>query len=312
MNSRNLLNEILSSLEKIRAEKPLVHQITNYVSARDQANITLGIGAIPVMAEHPDELKEVLPKARALLLNTGTMTNQRNHLYLMAANIAKNSEVPVILDPVGIGASSIRRGIVKELLTNKRVDIIKGNPGEILTLTQKISNTKKTTNIYQLIEQNTYGVDFNSPFKDYLDMPFIIKSIKNLSIRYQVTTVITGCNDLVTDGEQVIILKNGSTLLKKITGSGCMTGSLIASFLAVNCKGIVAAAGGTLIMGVAGQLAEQNSAGPGSFGKLLIDQIYNLDREKIYDIAKIYLLKDTFPEVGQGFFKLMQNCINLM
>jgi hydroxyethylthiazole kinase len=287
MQKKKLVSDIIASLLKIREGNPLIHQITNFVSARGQANITLSLGAIPVMAEHPGELEDILTKTRGLLLNTGTINKEKTKLYIRAAGIARKREIPVVLDPVGVGTSLVRRKLVHNLLQEGSIDIIKGNLGEIKALMDGQDNNTEILSI----KNNVYGVDFIPPAGNYLEGDRrVLQDIKEFSCKYQLTTVVTGERDFITDGEHDIFIGNGSPLFKKITGSGCMTGSLITAFLAVNHRSIVAAAGGVLVMGIAGELSAKDSKGPGTFQQYLFDNIYNLTPDRIHKLERIEII----------------------
>lgn len=276
MNSKQeIINKIIINLNQIKEKKPLVHHITNFVTANDQANITLAIGALPIMAQHSEELKGILSKADSLLLNTGTIDEKKADILYKAAEIASKYHVPVVLDPVGVGVSTFRREIVSDLIKEGWIDVIKGNTGEIVTLIadQKINND---------VNRGISGVD-------YLEEDIVKRNkqnnfyniIKKFSFNKGLISIVTGKVDLITDGKQVIEIYNGSDFFKKITGSGCMAGSLVASFLAVEKKSMLAATGGILLMGLAGEIAADNVSGPGTFHKRLFDTVYNIKRENL-------------------------------
>ncbi len=268
MNKQEIVDEVIKYYENIQKNKPLVHQITNYVSANNQANITLAVGARPVMAEHPDELEEILAQTDSLLLNIGTIDKKREAVLLRAAELAKHYKVPVVLDPVGVGASRIRKRMVFKLLEIGDVDIIKGNAGEILSL----------CDIY-IDKAAISGVDYISNNK-YFNSRVINKFIE-FSRKFNVLIVITGQEDIVIGHSYQIRINNGAPLLGKITGSGCMMGSLIASSLAICSNPMIAAVTGISIMDISGQLAAKKARGPGSFRMHFFDEVANLSIDKL-------------------------------
>ncbi|MFW6022610.1 MAG: hydroxyethylthiazole kinase [Halanaerobiaceae bacterium] len=278
MKDKEILDKICDIFAQIKINSPLVHQITNYVSANDQANITLALGARPVMAEYIEEIHEIITQADALLLNIGTLNDKKYEVILKAANLAGEIGLPVVLDPVGIGGSSFRRDLVYDLLKIGCIDIIKGNVGEILTLIKDGFN-----------DNDISGVDYISD-EDYIDNKFLM-NIKKMAEKYKCTFSVTGKKDIVTDGSEIVLINNGVVELNTITGSGCMTGSLIASFLARVNNPLMASIAGISLIGIAGQLAVEKSFGPGTFRIKLIDEIYKLNDSKIRKYIDLNFLK---------------------
>ncbi|MEJ6952524.1 hydroxyethylthiazole kinase [Natronospora cellulosivora (SeqCode)] len=271
-----LLEKVADCFLKINDVKPLVHHITNYVTANDQANLTLAIGARPIMAEHPDEIKSIISRANCLLLNTGTINKEREKVLLKAAEIASEISIPVLIDPVGVAASSVRRDLFLKLLDIRNIKIIKGNLAEIMTLSDGFTKP----------ESNSLGVD---SFDDdvYFDDLDLIPILQEISKKYDAIVVVTAKEDLVVDENNAIKLHNGVAALQNITGSGCITASLIACCLAVEENHFLAAISGVAVMGVCGELADKKSAGPGSFRYKLFDELYGLKREDILRMVKL-------------------------
>ena len=269
-----MLERVAAGLARIRAERPLVHHLTNEVTVNDQANITLSIGASPMMASHPVELDEVLAEAGSLVLNIGTITPARTTIILEAAGLAKTKNIPVVLDPVGAGTSTLRKELTRQLLECGQVDIIKGNCAEMEAVLGLPTRAK--------------GVDSNQPVRD---LPVLARQ---MSERYQITTVITAETDVISDGTSLLGVKNGDGMLQQLTGSGCMLASLIACFRAVQPDNFLAAVSGTLVMGLAGQLAAEKAAGPASLRVHLLDEVYRLGREQ-FKRANLKLFSDLSP-----------------
>ncbi len=279
MKRQEIVDEIIKYYGNIQKNKPLVHQITNYVSVNNQANITLAVGARPVMAEHPDELEEILAQADSLLLNIGTIDEKREAVLIRAAELAKYYKVPVVLDPVGVGASRMRKKLSFKLLEIGDIDIIKGNAGEILSL----------CDIY-IDKAAISGVDYISNGK-YFDSK-VISNFIDFSRKFNVILVITGQEDIVIDHSYQIKINNGAPVLGKISGSGCMMGSLIASSLAICRNPMIAAVTGISIMDISGQLAAKKSMGPGSFCMNLFDEVANLSINKLLSYLRLKVSSD--------------------
>lgn len=262
-----ILKKTARNLIKIKKEQPLVHHITNYVAANSQANITLSIGASPLMAEHPKEVKEILSLVNCLVINTGTITPGQLNLIIKCVGLAAEIGVSFVLDPVGVSCSKIRLNLVKEILNKYRPAVIKGNIAEIKTLAGKATTAR--------------GVD---SLEEEGEIESIIKEFAD---NYDIITAVTGRVDYITDGETVISIENGSPLMKKVTGTGCMTGSLIAAFQSVETDPLLAAIGGVLTMALAGEKAASDNSGPGTLFTGLFDQVYWINERTIMNQSKL-------------------------
>ncbi len=254
-------------LIEIRRKKPLVHHITNFVVMNDSANITLALGASPIMAHAIDELEDLIKIASVLYINIGTLDPLWIQSMKMAGKIAEKYNVPVLLDPVGAGASKLRTETVFSLLENFPVSILKGNGGEMLALSGREGGVK---GVDSLVNADINVAD-------------------NLAEKYNLTAVITGKIDIISDGKKKALVENGSELFQYITGSGCMVGSVISSFLGVLRDSFKASVDGLVTFNIAGELAEKKSSGPGSFRQILMDEIYNMNEEK-YKSARVKYL----------------------
>jgi hydroxyethylthiazole kinase len=254
-------------LEKVRKEKPLIHQITNWVTIYDCANITRAFGALPVMAHAKEESGDMALIASALVLNIGTLTPELIESMLVAGKAANEKGIPVILDAVGVGATRLRDNAVSTILEGIKVDILKGNASEIA----KLAGENVTTR----------GVEATKVEAN------LIKVAERLAKKQNAVVVITGQEDIVSDGTKTYIVKNGHELMGKIVGTGCMTASIIAAFAAVEKDYAYASAAALSCYGIAGQLAAKKSMGPGSFRVNLFDEAYNLDRTKVEKLNKI-------------------------
>ena len=244
-------------LMRIRIRHPLVHHITNFVVMNDTANATLALGATPVMAHAQAEVAEMVGMASALVLNPGTLTPEWVAAMVMAGRRANQLGVPVIYDPVGVGATKLRTATGRRFLKTLRLTVIRGNSGEIGALAGAGGGGVR-------------GVDSVADVHDPTGV------VKNLAQRYKTVVAITGKRDLVSDGRRVLGIDNGHALLQTITGSGCMATTAIAAFCAVGTEPLVATAAALACYGLAAQRAARRTPGPGSFRVALLDALYQL------------------------------------
>lgn len=256
-------------LKILREKKPLVHHITNIVTVNDCANITLAIGALPVMAHALEEVEEMVSAADALVLNIGTLTNEQVEAMIKAGKAANRLKVPVILDPVGVGATEFRTQSSKRILEEIKISVIKGNSAEISILAGKGGKIR--------------GVESLSGADD------ISEAAKELANTYNVVVAMSGVTDIITDGKRIAYVKNGHPMMGSITGTGCMLTSIVASFSGVCEDYFEATVEAFVAFGIAGERAAQNSnvKGPGSFKIAFFDEIYNLMPEVIEKDSKV-------------------------
>jgi hydroxyethylthiazole kinase len=246
------------SLRRLREAKPLVHQITNYVVMNETANATLALGALPVMAHAKEEVEEMAAIAGALVLNIGTLSPHWVDAMLLAGRAANERGIPVVLDPVGVGATRYRTETAKRILDEVRVTVLRGNAGEVATLVG--------------VDAEVRGVESIGAGGDPADLAR--KAGKSLGL----VASVTGPVDHVSDGERVIAVENGHPLLASITGTGCMSSAITGCFLAVNAdRPLEAAAVALVALGVAGEDAAVGAKGPGSFHVNLYDALAALD-----------------------------------
>jgi hydroxyethylthiazole kinase len=253
--------------EKVRKEKPLVHHITNWVTIYDCANMTRAFGALPVMAHAKEESGDMAAIASALVLNIGTLTPELVESMIVAAKSANRKGIPVVLDAVGVGATRLRDESAVKLLETVRIDIIKGNSSEIA----KLAGMNVTTR----------GVEATKVDTD------LVLVAKKLAKERKATIVITGKRDIVSDGKITFIVKNGHELMGQVVGTGCMAASVIGAFAAVERDYAKACAAALSIYGIAGELAAEESDGPGSFKVQLYDAVYNIEKENIEELSEI-------------------------
>ncbi len=252
---------IAEALSRIREQKPLIHHITNLVVMNDTANVTLHVGALPVMAHAAEEVAEMVSLAGALVLNPGTLTPSWVESMLIAGRQANELDVPIVLDPVGAGATRLRTQTNLRLLDELRIAVVRGNSGEIGALSG-IGGVVKGV-------ESVEGVA--NPAE-----------VARAMARERGTVVaITGRRDVISDGERVLGVDNGHEWLTTITGTGCMATTMIAAFAAVERDYLVAAAGGLACFGLAAELAAEKARGPASFKVALFDHIHNLTPEEL-------------------------------
>ena len=250
------------SLRRLRDAKPLVHQITNYVVMNETANATLALGALPVMAPAREEVEEMAAIAGALVLNIGTLSPSWVEAMVLAGRVANERGIPVVLDPVGAGATTYRTETAKRLLDQLDVTVLRGNAGEVATLVG--------------VEAEVRGVESIGGGGDPGELA------REAGRRLGLVASVTGAVDHVSDGETVIAVENGHPLLGAVTGTGCMASALTGCFLAVNRDAPLDAAAAALVaFGVAGEDAAAHAAGPGSFHVALYDALAALDPETL-------------------------------
>jgi hydroxyethylthiazole kinase len=242
----------------LRETKPLIHQITNYVVMNETANATLALGALPVMAHAREEVEEMAAIAGALVLNIGTLSPHWVDAMLLAGRVANERGIPVVLDPVGAGATTYRTETAKRILDEIDVTVLRGNAGEVATLVG--------------VDAEVRGVESIATGSDPADLA------REAGRRLGLVASVTGAVDHVSDGETVISIANGHPLMATITGTGCMSSALTGCFLAVNRAAPLAAAAEALVaFGVAGESAAARASGPGSFHVALYDELAALD-----------------------------------
>ncbi|KDQ57589.1 hypothetical protein JAAARDRAFT_207093 [Jaapia argillacea MUCL 33604] len=274
-------------LDTIKKHNPLIHQITNTVVTTQSANATLALGASPIMATSPEEMEDLEKVTGSLLVNFGTITDKQG--MLLAGHYANLNQKPVVFDPVGVGATAYRRTTANELLNRWQPTIIKGNAAEI----GSIANS---------VEVQAKGVDSTgSGFKDPISV------VRELAKKERCIIILTGVTDYISNGSVVLALRNGHSLLGRITGSGCMLGTCVATFAAAarlysldigdgNDTGalvtgdmLLGAVGGVLALTVASEIAAARAdvKGSGTFLPALIDELGNLTPDVIERRAKV-------------------------
>jgi hydroxyethylthiazole kinase len=272
---------MITAFENLRKNPPLVHNITNYVTVNDVANMILATGGAPLMADDLTEVEEIVGISSALYINVGTLNGRTVESMLKAGKKANELGLPVILDPVGVGASTLRNETIESIVESIDLSVIKGNISEIKAL--------------YLRSQNAGGVDVQA--EDIVTDGNLDKTadfLKEVATALKCVVVATGAIDIVTDGNEVAFIRNGHPMMSRITGTGCMLGSVIATYCGANKEAIFnATVAGVVTMGLAGQYAadktERLGEGTGSFRNYLIDAMSMMTIEQLEEGAQIEL-----------------------
>ncbi len=254
---------IWNDIDTIRKNTPLIHNITNYVVMNTTANALLAIGASPVMAHAEPEVADMVNIANALVINIGTLSDPWINAMFKAAARAKEKNIPIILDPVGAGATEYRTVTVRKLLQASSPSIIRGNASEIMALCKEDISTK--------------GVDSTNA------SDVAIESARALNSEFKSVVCITGEIDYIISEDSLITVKNGHSMMPRVTGLGCTASALCGAFAAINPAYDMAAAHAMAVMGIAGELAAKNVAGPASLQLNFIDTLYQLSEKQIQE-----------------------------
>jgi hydroxyethylthiazole kinase len=254
-------------LGRIRKQKPLIHHITNFVVMNSTANVTLAIGASPIMSHAHEEMEDIQSFASALNLNIGTLTDYWIESMIKAGKAAEKNETPIILDPVGSGATSLRTDAAKKIIDSVPVKVIRGNASEVMSLS---------------------GDDFKIKGVDSLESVDAARDgARRVALKLGKVLAITGKIDFVTDGERNFEIHNGHEMFGNVTGTGCAATTAISCFNAVEEDAVVATAAALGYFGLAGEIAAKNSTGPGSFQAALYDALFTMKDEDIIGGVKI-------------------------
>lgn len=257
------VNPILieQTLNKIRADRPLVHHLTNWVTISECANATRSSGALPVMAHAEEEVEEMAAIASALVLNIGTLTPAMVQNMIRAGRAANRKGIPIVLDAVGAGATKLRSESALRLLEECSINVLKGNAGEIAS----IAGTKAEVRGVESISVQGKAEDIAA----------------ELAGRLGNTVVITGKQDLVSDGKRLFRVSFGHSLMGCVVGTGCMSASVIGSFCAVESDYTLAAAQALTFYGIAGEIGARRSSGPGTFLPHFLDALSNMNKSRL-------------------------------
>jgi hydroxyethylthiazole kinase len=269
MNDYEFSRKTVEILREIRRRKPLVHHITNFVVMNSTANVTLAVGASPIMAHAHEEMEAMAAFADALNINIGTLTPYWVESMILAGKAAGKRAIPVILDPVGSGATPLRTEAAGKLLEEVPVTVIRGNASEVMSL---LSVAK---------EVRIRGVDSLETVDAVRD------GAHALARELKKVIAVTGEIDFITNGEKAIEVHNGHPMFGLVTGTGCAATTVIACFCAVEPDPLIATACALGYYGLAGEEAARASKGPGSFQAALYDALYGLPEEAMMERIRI-------------------------
>lgn len=269
------------AFDNVRKSCPLVHNITNYVTVNDVANVILACGASPIMADDRAEVEEITSICSALNINIGTLNERTIESMLLAGKKAQSLGHKIVLDPVGAGASALRTNTAKELIQNIQFSVIRGNISEIKTIALGNGTTK--------------GVD--ADISDAVTEDNLEKSVafvKEVAQKNKCVVAVTGAIDLVSDGTKCFVIRNGRAEMGKITGTGCQLSGMTAAFIAANPDDtLTASAAAVCAMGLAGELAWKKMAdgdGNSTYRNRIIDAICNMTGDTLDEGAKLSLI----------------------
>jgi hydroxyethylthiazole kinase len=260
-------SQIIEARANLREKSPLIHNITNWVVTNLTANVILCVGASPVMAHAREEVAQMASYAGALVLNIGTLTSELIEAMIIAGKSANDHGVPVLLDPVGAGATAMRTDSCLRILDEVDVSIIRGNAAEVMAIIGE--------------EAEIRGVD------SLTDSESAENAAKKLAVKRSATVAVTGKTDIITDGDRTYRASNGHPLLGRVTGTGCSATATIGCFASVIEDRTQAAACALSYFGMAGEKAAAKHSAPGSFAVSLLDSLYDLSDAEIKEMAKI-------------------------
>lgn len=261
--SENLVDVLL----KVRKRKPVVHAITNWVTGNEVASALYAVGARPIMAISPEEVEEITSRAGALVLNLGTPSPARIEAMLLSGRQANKKGIPVLFDPVGVGASGFRIGSSGRILSELRVTVIRGNQSELGTLAGQGGHLA--------------GVDSIEGPQD------LYQAVQYLSEKTGAVVAASGPRDLIVFSGKKAIVENGHPMMGRVTGMGCMLTAIIAAFHAVENDPLTATVSATAFFGLAGEQAALKSNGPGTFKSAFLDVLFSLTPDQMRKGMKI-------------------------
>lgn len=261
--------QLVQTLEKVREVNPLVHNITNVVVTNFTANGLLALGASPVMAYAKEEVADMAKIAGALVLNIGTLSQEEIEAMIIAGKSANEHGVPIVFDPVGAGATQYRTETSRRIVKELNISVLRGNAAEVANVIGEDWAIK--------------GVDAGEGSGNIVDLAQLAAN------KLQTTVVITGKDDVITDGETTYVVHNGHPILTKVTGTGCLLSSIIGAFTAVEKNLVLASVSALATYGVTAEIAAKQTAeeGPGSFQIELLNQLMKISSKEIQTYADV-------------------------
>lgn len=269
-------------LENVRKNTPLVHNITNYVTVNDVANIILACGASPIMSDEPEDVADITSICTGLNINIGTLNKRSIEAMFVAGKTANDLEHPILLDPVGAGASKLRTETANNIIEKLKLSVIRGNISEIKALASGVFTTS--------------GVDANvSDTVTDENLQEAVKFINEFSKKVGCIVAVTGAIDIIADGSKSYVIRNGVADMSRITGTGCQLSGLMTAFICANKDNMTeAVAASVAMMGLAGEIAKthmQQFEGNSTYRNRIIDAIYNMDGETLDKGAKFSVIE---------------------
>lgn len=260
-------NNLWNYIQSVKNQSPLVHNVTNFVVMNNTANALLAVGASPIMSHAKSEIKDMVSISNAVVINIGTLDEYWSDSMLIAAEEAYRTKKTWILDPVGAGATAFRDEVLSKLLEFKPT-VIRGNASEIIAL----AKANKTV---------TKGVDSTAESNE------AIVAAKYLVENYQSVVCISGATDIIIDDKEMYLVENGHPLMTKVTGLGCSASAIVGAFAGISENKTESTVAAMSLLGIAGELAEKISNGPGSLQMNILDKLYNISEQEFFDNVKV-------------------------
>jgi len=260
-------NNLWNYIQSVKNQSPLVHNITNFVVMNNTANALLAVGASPIMSHAKSEIKDMVSISNAVVINIGTLDEYWSDSMLIAAEEAHQTKKTLVLDPVGAGATAFRDEILSKLLEFKPT-VIRGNASEIIAL----AKANKTI---------TKGADSTAESNE------AINAAKYLVENFQSVVCISGATDIIIDDKEMYFVENGHPLMTKVTGLGCSASAIVGAFASIAENKTESTVAAMVLLGIAGELAEKISAGPGSLQMNILDKLYNISEQEFFENVKV-------------------------
>jgi hydroxyethylthiazole kinase len=254
-------------LERIRNARPVVHSITNYVVMNSTANVLLAMGASPIMAHAPEEMEDISRISSALVVNIGTLSKPWIEAMHLACRFAVVANKPVVLDPVGAGATSLRTTTATDIIEQTRPSVIRGNASEILSLSPQGGTTRGVDSMHSVDEA--------------------VEAARSSASSLGTVIAVTGERDLITDGKRSLVVTGGSRLMGAVTGTGCAASVIVGAFLAAETDAVVASASALAFFKLAAERAAAEAPYPGSFWIKVLDALYTITPADLESHARI-------------------------
>ncbi|MGQ0572384.1 MAG: hydroxyethylthiazole kinase [Armatimonadota bacterium] len=272
----DVVGELAALLSAVRSRRPLIHHMANFVTMQAVANVTRAIGALPIMAMAHDDAAETADQADALVLSLGTPTQDRLDAMVGAGRRAAARGIPIIFDPVGVGATSFRNAAARRLLSELPMAVVRANRGEAAALMGRSGLVRGVESVESV--EAVDGLDAGAL------APALARELARL---HHCVAAITGPEDYVVDAERILIVENGHPWLQAVSGTGCMATAVVGAFCAVGADHLTAAAAALACFGLAAELAAKDARGPGTLIPSLLDVLYLVTSEQARHAARV-------------------------